>query len=71
MLQVFRKTKFKKDLDLAKKRGKNIEKIKAIMEDLIMQVPLSKKFSDHSLVGEFSQYRECHIEPDWLLIYKV
>lgn len=71
MLQVFRKTKFKKDLDLAKKRGKNIEKIKAIMEDLIMQVPLSKKFSDHPLVGEFSQYRECHIEPDWLLIYKV
>jgi mRNA interferase YafQ len=62
---------FKKDLKRMKKRGKDPAKIKAIMSSLIDEEPLAKNHRDHSLVGNFQGRRECHIEPDWLLIYKL
>jgi len=65
------KTSFKKDLKLMEKRGKNIQKLKTIMSDLINQKPLTKKHFDHPLKGEYTDCRECHIEPDWLLIYLI
>ncbi len=60
---------FKKDLFLAKKRHKDIAKIKQIMALLIEGQSLPEKHKDHPLKGELKDYRECHIEPDWLLIY--
>lgn len=65
------KNSFKKDLKLMKKRGKDIQKLYDVIADLISQNPLAKKHVDHPLKGEYSDCRECHIEPDWLLIYLI
>jgi len=69
MLTPGYKNSFKKDLKLIKKRGKDLQKIHDIISSLIHQKPLDKKQVDHPLKGEYSDCRECHIEPDWLLIY--
>ncbi|MCE3239435.1 MAG: damage inducible protein [Gammaproteobacteria bacterium] len=71
MLIPSHKNSFKKDVKLMKKRGKDIKKLYSIISDLIRQKPLSKKTMDHPLIGEYSDCRECHIEPDWLLIYLI
>jgi addiction module toxin, RelE/StbE family len=60
---------FQKDIRFAEKRGKDLIKIKAIMFDIICENPLPAKNSGHPLTGDYKGYRECHIEPDWLLIY--
>lgn len=62
---------FHKDVDLAKRRGKKVDKLKEIMTLLIEGKKLSDKNRNHKLVGIFKDFRECHIEPDWLLIYKL
>ena len=61
---------FERDLSLAKKRNKNIAKLKVLLTKLINEEELPKKYKDHPLVGNYAYRRECHIEPDWLLIYK-
>lgn len=61
---------FEKDLKRALKRRKSLEKLQKIMETLCLGQVLSLKHCDHILVGNFEGRRECHIEPDWLLIYK-
>ncbi len=71
MLTVKIANSFKKDFKLAQKRGKDIEKIKAVMFKLQRQEQLEPYNRDHSLTGNFKDRRECHIEPDWLLIYKI
>lgn len=62
---------FEKDLALAKKRNKSIEKLKSTIKMLVNEEELPRKYKDHSLVGNYANRRECHIEPDWLLIYKI
>ena len=52
-------------------RGKDKTKIRYLIEQLLQQNPLPLKYKDHLLVGKWQGFRECHIEPDWLLIYKV
>lgn len=69
MLNALFKKKFKKDLKRMQKQGKNLHKLKNIMEHLINQNPLNPTLLDHPLKGEYADCRECHIEPDWLLIY--
>ncbi len=70
MLQpVFRKS-FDKDVKRAKKRGKAMDKLKLILRLLLEEKPIPLKCRDHALSGNYSNHRECHIEPDWLLIYK-
>ncbi|MBU4269991.1 type II toxin-antitoxin system YafQ family toxin [Candidatus Dependentiae bacterium] len=61
---------FKKDVTLAQKRNENINKLKTIIALLLEEKPLPSKNHNHKLKGEFNDYWECHIEPDWLLIYK-
>lgn len=61
---------FKKDLKLAKKQGKDIEKLFDIIEKLANDEILEEKYRDHLLSGNFKGTRECHIEPDFLLIYE-
>ena len=63
--------RFQKDLKLMQKRGKNMEKFKAVVIKLLAGEPLDKKYCDHLLIGNFAYRRECHIEPDWLLIYRI
>ncbi len=60
---------FRKDIERMKRRGKDMEKLKATIDKLLTQEPLPAKNKDHKLQGDFVQQRECHIEPDWLLIY--
>jgi mRNA interferase YafQ len=71
MLSPSYTNQFEKDLALASKRGKNSEKLKIVISMLVNEEKLPKKYRDHSLVGNYSNRRECHIEPDWLLIYKL
>lgn len=61
---------FVRDLKLAKRRGLNMEELKSITDMLQEGKPLPKKCRDRLLVGNYKGYRECHINPDWLLIYK-
>lgn len=64
-------SQFKKDLKLAKKQGKDTEKLFAVIEKLSNGETLEAKYRDHDLIGEYQGCRECHIEPNWLLIYEV
>jgi len=64
-------TRFHKDLKKATKRGKDLDKLKAVSRTLVAGEPLEARFRDHPLVGNYEGRRECHIEPDWLLIYKL
>lgn len=62
---------FKKDFKLAKKRGYDISLLNNVIDILASGQPLAEKYKDHSLVGNYKGYRECHITPDWLLIYEI
>ena len=62
---------FERDLKLQKRRGKDTDKLKAVLRDLVGSESLPLKMKDHALSGDFAGYRECHIESDWLLIYKL
>jgi mRNA interferase YafQ len=71
MRRPVRTNRFKKDVELARKRGNDLNKLRAVMEKLIVEEPLEAWHQDHPLVGGYAGRRECHIEPDWLLIYKL
>ena len=71
MLSVVYRNKFKKNLDQMIRSGKNPEKIKLVIIALVNEQPLDPKNRDHALTGNFSGFRDCHIEPDWLLIYRI
>lgn len=71
MLEVVLSNQFKKDLRSAKKRGCRIEKLTAVIDLLAEQKSLPEKHRDHGLTGEYRGFRECHIESDWLLVYRV
>jgi len=62
---------FKRDVRLAQKRGKDMEKLKALLALLIEGKPLPATYLDHSLAGGWRGFRDAHIEPDWLLLYKI
>ncbi|KTC84380.1 MULTISPECIES: type II toxin-antitoxin system mRNA interferase toxin, RelE/StbE family [Legionella] len=64
-------TQFKRDVKLSIKRGKDLSKLKTLMTLLIEDRPIPSEYKDHSLKGNWSHHRDSHIEPDWLLIYKV
>ena len=62
-------TKFKKDYKLAKKRGLNLEQLEYVIDELQLGHTLDAKYLDHPLHGDYEGFNECHIQPDWLLIY--
>ena len=71
MLLLKTTSRFLRDLKLAKKRGYDIDKLEAIVDLLQAQHSLPPKNKDHTLTGEWNHHRECHIQPDWLLIYRI
>mgnify|MGYP002729316591 FL=1 len=71
MLTIKYHTLFKKDFKRIKKRGYDISRLEKIVELLANEVPLPEQFKDHNLSGNYNGFRECHIAPDWLLIYQV
>lgn len=64
-------TQFKKDFKLAIRRGLNIELLEDVISMLAMGEPLPEKYRDHALAGRWTKHRECHVLPDWLLIYRI
>ena len=62
---------FERDVKLLMKRGKEPEKLKLVITKLVKEEPLAERHRDHPLVGNYRGRRECHVEPDWLLVYKV
>ena len=71
MLRVFQSGKFKKDLIKMSKRGCDLNKIKSVMLKIIEQKPLESKHKLHQLKGNFKDRWDCHVDPDWVLIYKI
>lgn len=70
MLEIVPSNQFKKDLKLAKKRGCKIEHLRDVVNTLAHEQKLDEKYRDHGLTGNYKGFRECHVEPDWLLIYR-
>ena len=62
---------FKKDLKLAEKQNKNLNKLFEVIEILANGEAFDARYKDHGLTGNYKGARECHIEPDWLLIYEI
>lgn len=71
MLDLIFTTKFKKDYKRMRKRGKDKKKLEDTLDMLMKGIPLSKDYHDHELQGRYIGFRECHIEPDWFLIYAI
>ncbi len=64
-------SQFKKDFKRVSKQGKDLEKLEFIIETLLSKKILDPKFKDHPLSGKWKNHRDCHIEPDWVLIYQI
>ena len=70
-LNIKRTNRFKKDAKRMLKRGKDIEALLFVINELVEQRGLSPKYKDHALIGQYRNKRDCHIEPDWILLYAV
>lgn len=71
MFEVVLSNRFRKDLKLAAKRGLRLDELNAIVEKLAAGQTLPERNRDHALTGDYIGFRECHIRPDWLLVYRV
>lgn len=71
MLTLEATSKFRKEYKLAKKRGLDMNLLETVIDTLLEEKPLDEKYRDHALSGNYSGFRECHIQPDWLFIYKI
>ena len=71
MLPIRPTSRFKKDYKRALKQGRNLKKLKQVLERLAIPASLPSNHKDHKLKGDWVDFRECHIEPDWLLIYTI
>ena len=63
--------KFRRDVKLAQRRGKDMSKLRAVILLLIEGKPLPLRLKDHTLSGDWELHRDCHLEPGWLLLYKI
>ena len=71
MYQVKFTTAYKKRYKLMIKRGLNLSLLDDVVDKLRQGIPLEEKYRDHALTGNFEGFRECHIKPDWLLVYLI
>ena len=71
MYEIVYTNRMKRDAKLMKKRGRNLEKLVEVLNLLASGNPLPQKYKDHQLTGNLNDFRECHIEPDWLLMYQI
>lgn len=70
MLKIVSSTRFRRDLRRASRQGKDLQLLQQIITTLQNQQPLAERYRDHSLRGNYVDCRECHVQPDWLLIYR-
>ena len=71
MLDLVSTTQFRKDLKRIRKHGYRLARLDDVLQMLLREEPLPAKHRDHDLTGDYTGFRECHIEPDWLLIYAI
>jgi mRNA interferase YafQ len=71
MYKIIQTSQFKKDLKKLTKQGKNLDKLAKVVDLLTAGASLPEKYHDHLLKGDYNGVRDCHIEPDWLLLYKI
>ena len=71
MYQIYYTNRMKKDIRRAQKSGRDISKLTEVLNLLQTGEPLPEKYDDHNLKGNLKDFRECHIEPDWLLMYQI
>lgn len=71
MRAAVRSGRFRRDVKLMRKRGKDMSKLRNVLTLLLAAAPLPASFKDHALTGDWKGHRDCHIEPDWLLIYRI
>lgn len=71
MYKIEMTNSFKKGLKIASKQHKDIDKMQKVIDDLSTGKKLDPKYKDHQLTGSMKEYRDCHIEPDWVLIYRI
>jgi len=71
MLQIRYLAQFKKDFKRMEKRGSDMQKLRAVITKLVLEEPLEAKHKDHPLQGKYAGARDCHISPNWILIYAI
>lgn len=71
MYKIFYTNRMKKDVKLMKRRGKDLNRLIRVLSLLAEGNPLPVQYRDHPLTGNLQDFRECHIEPDWLLMYQI
>jgi mRNA interferase YafQ len=71
MKLIRRTSQFRQDVQRMEKRGKDLHKLKRVLEALVNEAELPAQLRDHVLVGQYRGTRECHLEPDWLLVYEL
>ena len=71
MRNLLRGAQFRRDVKLAERRGKDLSKLRELILLLAQGQPLPPRYKDHPLSGDWKYFRDCHIEADWLLIYKI
>lgn len=70
MLNIHDKRQFRKDYKKLKSSGKDLSKLAVVIDTLAEERTLAERYRDHALIGNYKDHRECHIAPDWLLIYQ-
>lgn len=71
MLELIVTSQFKKDLKRVRKQGKDLNLLQNVLQMLLDENELDVKYRDHALTGNYASFRECHIQPDWLLVYMI
>ena len=71
MLTAVQSGRFRRDVKRVRKRGKDMDKLKLVLTMLLEQEPLPARYNDHPLKGNRKGFRDLHIEPDWLLLYRI
>ncbi len=71
MLKINYTNQFKKDYKRVKRQHKDLSKLQVVIELLVNEEQLDRIYKDHQLIGDWKNHRDCHIEPDWILIYRI
>ncbi len=70
-MRLIYSSQFKKDFKKVQSQGKDISQLEIVIEKLLNNEQLDIKYRNHKLVGKWKNYSDCHLEPDWILIYKL
>lgn len=70
-LVIRQSNRFRRDIKRLLRQGMNLAKLESVIATIVAQEPLDVRFRDHALVGNWNGFRECHIQPDWLLVYRI